>query len=204
MDDVTIRQALGSDLPYLYEICLKTGASGKDASADFRDPYLLGQFYAAPYLFGPGALAFVAESGGIPRGYILCGTDTAAFNRWLESEWLPPLRRRYSQAFITGGQATQKEAEIAFLINMDQGKNSPPYLAEYPAHLHIDLLPDLQGRGMGRRLMETLFSELRRRGVPGLHLGVALDNEGAIAFYQKMGFSDLEKSQWSYTMGIRL
>ena len=36
----------------------------------------------------------------------------------------------------------------------------------YPAHLHIDLLPELQGQGMGRRLIDTLRAALAdaRRG----------------------------------------
>ncbi len=50
-----------------------------------------------------------------------------------------------------------------------------PNAAEYPAHLHIDLLPETQGQGLGRGLMETLFAELTRRGVRGLHLGIDPD-----------------------------
>ena len=42
-----------------------------------------------------------------------------------------------------------------------------PYAAEYPAHLHIDLLPELQGQGWGRRLIDTLVAALRERGVRG-------------------------------------
>ena len=59
MKDLLIRNVEFSDIPYLYEICLKTGASGKDAAGLFYDPYLLGQYYAAPYAFFEKELCFV-------------------------------------------------------------------------------------------------------------------------------------------------
>jgi ribosomal protein S18 acetylase RimI-like enzyme len=204
MGEINIRRAAGSDIPYLYKICLETGASGKDATADFSDPWLIGQYYAAPYLFYPDALAFAAEEAALPQGYILSAPDSAAFYHWMETVWLHPLRVRYGKAFAEKSSTTSREKEIAWLINTDQHSMISPYETEYPAHLHIDLLPGLQGKGAGRRLINTLFDELRRRKVPGLHLGVAKDNEGAIAFYKKMNFSVLEEHQWGRTLGIKL
>ncbi|MDR2797203.1 MAG: hypothetical protein LBB80_02570 [Treponema sp.] len=58
---VLVRPACGSDLPYLYEICLKTGDAGNDASGLFYDPLLLGQYYGAPYFFYDPSLCFVAK-----------------------------------------------------------------------------------------------------------------------------------------------
>jgi len=76
-----------------------------------------------------------------------------------------------------------------------------PWLTDYPAHLHIDLLPGIQGKGQGRILINTLFNELVQKGVSGLCLGVGSSNLGAIAFYRKMGFSVLEEHEWGFTMG---
>ena len=39
----------------------------------------------------------------------------------------------------------------------------PEVLAEYPAHLHVNLLPRAQGQGAGRHLLETLFGRVDRR-----------------------------------------
>ena len=66
---------------------------------------------------------------------------------------------------------------------------------DYPAHLHIDLLPELQGRGFGRRLIDTLCAELARRGVPAVHLGMDAANTGARAFYDRLGFHELPSSR---------
>ncbi len=49
---------------------------------------------------------------------------------------------------------------------------------DYPAHLHIDLLPELQGQGFGRRLIDTLRGALAERGVAAVHLGMDAANTG--------------------------
>jgi ribosomal protein S18 acetylase RimI-like enzyme len=64
-------------------------------------------------------------------------------------------------------------------------------LDRYPAHLHIDLLPENQGQGLGRTLLDTLRSALAARGVPGVHLGMDPANTRARAFYDRYGFHEL-------------
>lgn len=66
-----------------------------------------------------------------------------------------------------------------------------PELAPYPAHLHIDLLPEWQGRGYGRELMRTLLRALAERGVPAVHLVMARANVPARAFYDRLGFREI-------------
>jgi ribosomal protein S18 acetylase RimI-like enzyme len=202
---ISIRPAAGSDIPYFYEICLKTGDAGKDATALFYDPWILGQYYAAPYLFFPGSLCFAAEHEGIPGGYILCAPDTAAFNLWMDTVWLPPLRQRYKEPYPAEKTLSYFESNMIMLINRRPGADfPPPWYGEYPAHLHIDLLPEIQGRGTGRKLIETLLASLGERGCPGLHLGVSRRNAGARAFYEKAGFAQLEEHDWGFTLGRRI
>jgi GNAT superfamily N-acetyltransferase len=204
MEEISIRQAVLSDLPYLYEICLKTGDDGKDASSLFFDPYLIGNYYAAPYLLFPDGICFVVEYQYRPQGYIVAVPDTAAFRQWMEEQWLPPIRKRCPQPVPPSMIRTEKEKLIYWLIHNKQfpiDKSESPWLTDYPAHLHIDLLPCLQGKGTGRALMEALFTELKRQKVPGLHLGVGASNTGAIAFYRKIGFSVLKDHEWGFTLG---
>ena len=77
-------------------------------------------------------------------------------------------------------------------------------LDRYPAHLHVDLLPVAQGGGNGRRLLETLFDALRADGAPGVHLGVARANVGAVGFYHHLGFEELDGDEGGMTLGLRL
>ncbi|MDR2923682.1 MAG: GNAT family N-acetyltransferase [Treponema sp.] len=202
MELINIRKAVLSDLPYLYEICLKTGNEGKDASALFSDQYLLGHYYAAPYLVYQSGICFVTEYEYRPQGYIVAVPDTVSFRRWMEEQWLGPLRKQYPRPFAPA--RSHKEEKIIDYIHERQfpvDSEDKPLLAEYPAHLHIDLLPSLQGKGQGRALIDSLFSELVQKGVHGLHLGVSSSNPGAVAFYRKMGFSVLEEQDWGFTMG---
>ncbi len=60
----------------------------------------------------------------------------------------------------------------------------------FPADLHINLLPEARGHGLGRELMTTWFERLSQLGVPGVHLGTWGENVGAIAFFESMGFRE--------------
>jgi ribosomal protein S18 acetylase RimI-like enzyme len=203
MDEkINIRRAVLSDLPYLYEICLKTGDESRDATPFFSDPYAIGQYYAAPYLVYPNGICFVADYEHRPQGYIVAVPDTVAFSRWMEEEWLPPLRKRYSEPFQPS--RSEKENGIIGLIlrrRFPVDMAAQPYLADYPAHLHIDLLPCIQQKGVGRKLMDSLFAELAQQKVKGLHLGVGASNTGAVAFYQKVGFTVLKEFIGGFTLG---
>jgi GNAT superfamily N-acetyltransferase len=206
MSDPVIRKAVISDIPYLYEICLKTGDSGKDASALYNDPYVVGQFYAAPYLIYPEGVCFVAEHEYRPQGYIVAAPDTAAFRQWMDQVWLPPLRERYPQPFPPEMLRSEMEKNIISTFHHNQFPmllDDMPWFGDYPAHLHIDLLPQLQGKGCGRLLMNKLCEELARQAIPGVHLGVGFKNQGAIAFYQKTGFTTLQETQWGLMLGKR-
>ncbi len=68
----------------------------------------------------------------------------------------------------------------------------PAALLPYPAHGHIDLLPEARGRGIGRRAMRFLEEALAGRGAPGMHLPVDPRNRGALAFYDALGFRRLD------------
>jgi len=204
MKNAFIRRAGPQDLPYLYEICLKTGDEGKDATALFYDPYLIGQYFAAPYLFYPAGICFVVENGSRPQGYLVAAPDSVLFSQWMEESWLPPLRERYPKPFRPEITRSPKEKWILESVHKPHfpGPVSRQGLVkDYPAELHIDLLPCIQGKGWGRALMERLDEELARLGVKGVRLGVGIENQGAIAFYRKTGFSVLLEEKWGYIMG---
>jgi ribosomal protein S18 acetylase RimI-like enzyme len=189
-DDIRIRPYRPDDLEHLYRICLLTADSGQDATRSFRYPELPGQIYAAPYgVFAP-SLAFLAEDAQGVAGYVVGARDSQDFERTLEREWWPPLRPRYPEPppGLPAGRWT-RDQQFAQLIHHPRG--TPAELAgPYPSHLHINLLPRLQGRGLGRRLIQTLTGALRDQGSPGLHLYVGLANQRAAAFYAHVGFTE--------------
>ena len=57
------------------------------------------------------------------------------------------------------------------------------------AHLYtIAVDPALQGRGLGKRLLEVCLKEARRRGCDRFSLEVRADNKRAIALYKMAGY----------------
>jgi len=53
-------------------------------------------------------------------------------------------------------------------------------------YLGVD--PGARNRGIGRSLMAEGESLLRSRGCPKLNLQIRADNEGAVAFYRRLGY----------------
>ncbi|MCX6018813.1 MAG: GNAT family N-acetyltransferase [Chloroflexi bacterium] len=183
MTHFEIRPYHPSDLYSLYRICLLTGDSGEDASAQYRDHELLGHLYAAPYAVLEPDLTFVLTADGTPVGYTLGARDSQTFADRCEREWFPPLRARYPLPAVEDASP-----DAGRIRQIHRGHYHHSALAEYPAHLHIDILPIGQGGGYGRRLIETLLARLRKIGVPAVHLGVSPTNHRAIGFYEHVGF----------------
>ncbi|MBD3779670.1 MULTISPECIES: GNAT family N-acetyltransferase [unclassified Cellulomonas] len=188
------------DLAGMYRVCLLTGDVGADGTRFYRDPDLLGHVYAAPYpVADPGLTWVVTDEDGV-AGYVVGTADSQAFARWQEDVWWPPLRERYP---LRPEVAGLRDHDLLRTIH-DGSRYEEELTAAYPAHLHIDLLPRAQGRGLGRTLIETLTGALRGRGVPGVHLKVSEQNTGAIAFYARVGFHEVATAPWGRTLGMDL
>jgi ribosomal protein S18 acetylase RimI-like enzyme len=196
-----IRPAAADDLDRLYEICVRTADAGEDATPLHHDPMLPGHVWAAPYLLHAPEHAFVVvDDDDVAGGYIIGALDSRAFEATLEAEWWPELRRRYP---LEADGRTEADRESVALIHQPSTAHDE-VVRWYPSHLHIDLLPDLQGRGLGRELIDTLLDSLAAAGSPGVHLGVSARNERAIAFYRAVGFTELGRSRHGMAFGRRL
>jgi ribosomal protein S18 acetylase RimI-like enzyme len=194
-----IRPFQPADIEALYRICLLTGWRGHDATAHYSDPFLLGHFYAAPYVQHDPRLCLVVTLDGEPSGYILGTADSIGFRDWSEAEWFPALRKRYPTP-----DPADSSAQARLVRQLHAGHQPPHYSQEYPAHLHIDLLPCVQGRGVGAQLMTRFFDLLRERHCPSVHLVVNAANTRAVAFYEKYGFHVIEGSRDHRAFGFRL
>lgn len=197
--ELKIRVYHPTDMTSLYRICLMTGNNGQDASGLYADPDLLGHFYAGPYAVLEPDLCFVLTCQKKPCGYILGASDSARYQSWFEAEWSPMLRERYPLP-----DPSDKTADACHIRLMHTGYRFDPDLENYPAHLHIDLLPEAQGKGLGRQLMETFIAKLREKKVPGLHLIVGSANTGAVQFYQRVGFEHIKDYKGGIAFGMKL
>jgi ribosomal protein S18 acetylase RimI-like enzyme len=187
------------------DICLRTGDSGADASGMYRSPGLLADIFALPYVARHPDCAFVIERTASSTvnervvGYVVCAPDTEAFERWFRTEWWPPRRDHH----IDAAEDAVKDA-VMLRYAAEVGARSVKFTDTYPAHLHIDLLPEAQGMGWGRKLIDALIVELRQRGVPGLQLTAGARNSAAIAFYEHIGLTQLDRDAGGVTFGVDL
>lgn len=187
MTAVVVRPYEPADEASLYDVCLRTGDAGSDASALVSDPRLFGEVYVGPYLALERRFALVADDGERAAGYALGALSTAEFERACERVWWPALRDRYP---LSGDGRTPADAELVAAIHRPE-LVAHPDLPGHPSHLHIDLLEHVRGAGVGRRMLTELFARLAAAGSRGVHLGVDVRNIDAQRFYRRLGFVDL-------------
>ncbi|MBQ8210260.1 MAG: GNAT family N-acetyltransferase [Clostridia bacterium] len=130
-----------------------------------------------------------ADENGKAIGYILCAEN---FDRFYES---------YVNEYVTRLKKYEfSHRRSAFRSIESQQK----YKEDYPAHLHIDILPEYQHMGLGRKLMDALCNHLRDKGVKGIVLTVWKGNDNARRFYEKYGFTLIETKKSSVVYALKL
>ena len=187
-----IRNYREEDLDALYRVCLETGASGNDATSMYRDPRVLGHIYAGPYgTLAPESALVIEDEGGV-GGYIIGPVDTYGFEKRVERDWWPNLRQTYADPSGKARELWSPDERLHYL--MHHPARTPRRISEpFPSHLHIDLLPRFQGRGVGKRLIDAWLARVREMGSIGAHLGVGAANVRAVNFYRRYGFLELER-----------
>lgn len=120
-----------------------------------------------------------------PLGYILCESSAT---RYFEN-----MKKYY--------KVRMEELEPGSFDEFVRQQEYKLYETEYPAHLHIDILPAMQGQHAGTRLMNRLIEKLKEKGVHGLILGMDKRRPAAVSFYKKNGFKIIEENKYSYLMG---
>ncbi len=183
---VQIRAFHPDDLDALHAICLQTGDHGEDATAHYTDPRIIGEIYAAPYALLEPELAYVVQDADGVAGYIVGSRDTRAFEARCEADWWPRLREVHAKPSGVPPESWTPDQLRAFQIHRPS-RIPDPVVAAAPAHLHVNLLPRLQGQGLGQALLDTWLWAAGGRA----HLGCDVENLRAQRFYDAYGFSRL-------------
>jgi ribosomal protein S18 acetylase RimI-like enzyme len=196
-----IRAYRAADFDAVSRICTLTAERGGDATGLYVSDELMPDTFVRPYVVFQPDLAFVVEDEQGVGGYIVGVESTRAFTEWFSREWIPAeIEGKYEHT----EPVVSKDDLIRHLAYWPE-RMLIREVDEYPAHLHIDLLPRLQRQGWGGRLIDTLSAALRERGVPGLHLSMDAANVNARAFYDRYGFTELPSSTADAPLlGIRL
>jgi len=191
-EDISFRSLGAGDTPAIIEICYRTGYYGEDLTDTdrFNDKTLFGMLAALYYVTFEPENGYVAVDGKSDRvvGYIIGTHDTAGqekrFSRTMT--WRIVLRAiavtswRHPESFRT-------------LLHFNRYMSRQPRLQDiherYRAHLHINILPEFQHRGIGARLLELFEKHIGARGVRGIHLCTSERNVKALPFYRRYGYS---------------
>jgi ribosomal protein S18 acetylase RimI-like enzyme len=198
---ISIRNCRLSDLEAVSGVCFRTGYGGSDVgdSGLFRDRRLFGLLFSDYYVRYERPTSYVALSlGGRVVGYVLGCPDTERYGRIFRRRMIPRILARAAGVSLWSDPSTLRE-----LLRWARGnpwREDNPAGPDFPAHLHIDLLPEAQRQGVGSRLIELLEAQLTQLGVPGIHLVTSNYNRAAIPFYGKHGYRLLaarRHSMWS-------
>lgn len=144
MADPIIRPYRPADRAGCYDVCVRTAAAGGDARGLYSSDELVPDLFCGPYLDLDAESAFVVDTGERVAGYVIAASDTREFVRRYRAELLPRLAERYP---FVAHPVTAED----FMVNLDHTPERMliPQLDDYPAHLDIDLLPELQASLIG-------------------------------------------------------
>jgi len=179
---INIRKYRTGDYENIKKICITTGA---EQLKQFKN-FLLTSYCDYYIEVEPGNCFVAAAENDNAVGYVLCAQDTLAWSEVFCNDYATRLDEPF-KSIASGACDT--------LLDFN---------TEYPAHLHIDILPEYQGLRLGTKLIDKLVTHLRQKNIPGLMLSVANDNTGAQHFYEKYGFDVLAQYANETVMGFKL
>ena len=181
-----IRLYQPDDRDRVRHICVETG-SPKAKTVERVRNFILTAFceYYTDYEM-ENCFVLVDETG-LVQGYILCAENAKVWAKRFDAEIISRQKRMLTRILCRYTCQTALK-----------------YGKDYPAHLHIDILPEYQNMGYGNDLIDTLISHLRAKGVSGLMLGMSPKNTGARRFYERCGFKVLALKKQETVMGIHI
>lgn len=131
------------------------------------------------------------DGSGKAVGYVLCAPDTPAFARRFREEFLHVVKEhgieQPAESEAVKDLATQLRRDVFYPENMLQS-DFPSLVEQYPAHLHVDILPSHQGQEWGYKMITILLQKLQADQISGVHLGMSAANHRAGKFYDRLGF----------------
>lgn len=178
-----IRPAQPGDRSAITDVAYATAFFGASAETFFPDRSLFAELWVTPYVDGRGCCNLVAEDAGVIVGYVIASCDPRAYRRHL-AQAIPHvlgLMLRPSPGTPAGS--------ARYLLRLLRYPVPSAPVAEFPAHLHLNLVATSRGTGLGTLLLQQHIACLRARGVRGVQLSTTRENAAAVHLYEKLGFT---------------
>lgn len=123
----------------------------------------------------PELVSVLADDQDEAVGYIICSRDYDRFCNKMQGEYRDRLLEK-------------APGEVGFL---DGFLPALEKIQDKPTHLHIDLLPEAQHQGWGKKLIRSLAVKLQERGEQ--YLSICCNGRGSdgYPFYRRLGFYEI-------------
>ncbi len=168
-------------------ICIETSGLPTEEEKDRKFLfYMYNDYYIE---FEPESCFVLTDDNDVAQGYVICAKNFVSYAENMEKFYLPRI-------FQLGHKYNFMARYEMFLHGI--------YKNKYPAHLHIDISPNFQGKGGGTALVTALKEHLREHGVKGIMLSAGEGNKNAIAFYKKNGFKTVNSIFGSRLMAFEI
>jgi ribosomal protein S18 acetylase RimI-like enzyme len=135
------------------------------------------------------------DGNGRVVGYCIGAADTTSFaQRWRDvftptiDPKLVPHPNIQTDDLQMEREDTRHFRKAVYEADCSMLQPWPQMLEQYPAHLHIDILPEYQRKGWGSVLMQKFLDITKSMGANGVHLDMLLSNTSARVFYERVGF----------------
>ena len=184
--ELRIRPYRAEDRTAVRSIAFATGYMGEPVDWLWGDRETFADVITRYYTDREPESLLVGECDGTVVGYLSGCVDSRAAAGSAAREIGRIVRRG---GFLRRGMAAFFWRSIFDLARDRSVRDDVLHDPRFPAHLHVDLLPEGRGRGLGRRLVHAWLGRLRERGVPGVHLGTFAENAGALRFFSGFGFA---------------
>lgn len=167
---MNIRNYADKDKINMRSICTETANA---ADADIDRQRFITLLYCDYYIEQEPQNCFVlTDDEDEAVGYVICSENFS----------------RYKKGFVPYLRQIRKIGFPEYLFALGEVTAHSLIAKSYPAHLHIDILPDFQHKGGGTRLISSLKNHLAEKGIHSLMLIVNSENINAVNFYKKNGF----------------
>lgn len=174
MSEVCIRKYKTEDKENLRYICRETAGEYFRKSEKLLDavPIIYSDYFTENE---PENIFVIADGDDRAVGYIICSSDYGLFMKQMHKKYIPQaVKCHIGMLPVCLGYFTA--------MRYDGRKNG--------THLHIDILPEYQHKGLGTELINTLRNHLYEKGIDRLSVNTIDRNESAYKFYMKYGFRE--------------
>ncbi len=128
------------------------------------------------------AIGFVGLQEGALQGFVLGALEPQRLNQGaLRANLVPTIG-------AIGLGVLRRPSSFVWLARSLRGPDQGGYDQSAPELKYLAVRPESRGTGLGRSLVDAFSGAVADAGMPAFELSVDDDNQGAISFYEALGF----------------